>query len=80
VEWIEQVVTAGMAPSIAKIESLTLFVQPWYGDGVNYRGIIKHDDWTLTLTARFRDLNSAKKAVEHAAAMLLSAHCVVNDD
>jgi hypothetical protein len=64
VEWTEQKVSAGMAPWTAEWGKLTLFVQPWYGDGIKYRGIIQHSDWTLTLTERFENLKAARRAVE----------------
>jgi hypothetical protein len=64
IEWTEQKVSAGMAPWIAEWGKLTLFVQPWYGDGVKYRGIIQHPDWTLTLKERFLDKETAMKYVE----------------
>lgn len=68
IEWTEQKVSAGMAPWLARVGRwLTLFVQPWYGDGIKWRGIIQHPDWTLTLKERFSDREKATAAVEEMA-------------
>lgn len=69
-EWKEQPVTHGLAPWITKLGSITLFVQSWYGDGINYRGIIQHKDWTLTIKRKFKILSEAKEAVEQIAKIL----------
>lgn len=70
-QWIEQSVTAGRAPWMADLDRLRLFVQPWYGDGIKYRGIIHHPLWVLTLRTRFTDLEMAQYSVEVMAARLL---------
>lgn len=66
-KWKEQDVTAGMAPWIAKRGKMQLFVQPWYGDGIKWRGIIQHPRWTLVLTEPFSDTGEAMRAVEAMA-------------
>jgi hypothetical protein len=65
VEWKRQEVTAGLAPWVATMEGgdLELFVQPWYGDGLNYKGIIQTSDWTVTLKERFKTLEKAQQAL-----------------
>lgn len=65
--WVEQKVTNGLAPWIAEDGVMQLFAQPWYGDGTNYRGIVKHREWTLTLSQRFRTLGLCQWFVELAA-------------
>jgi hypothetical protein len=67
--WSEQKVSAGMAPWVAKLSEvpLTLFVQPWYGDGIKWKGIIQHPEWTLTLKKPFPNMREAMVAVEEYA-------------
>ena len=69
-EWKEQVVSHGRAPWIAFMGNMTLFVQPWYGDGIDYRGIIQHESWTFTIKKKFKTLSEAKEAVEQIAGIL----------
>jgi hypothetical protein len=78
--WSEQKVSAGMAPWIAKLAGvpLTLFVQPWYGDGINWRVIIQHHDWTLTLKKRFSDRGTAAEAAVDMAQKLRA--CSIDEE
>jgi len=68
-DW-QQPTGVGQLPWIARVATLTLFVQPWYGDGIKYRGIVKHPEWTLTLDAQFTDLQLAMRAMEQWAERL----------
>ena len=60
--WVKQKTNQGHSPWVAELENgeLKLFVQPWYGDGVNYKGVIKTPEWTVTLHERFKTLKRAK--------------------
>ena len=71
IKWSRVRVEQGEAPWTATLGEMTLSVQPWYGDGINYRGIIQHENWTFTLKYRFTDLEVAKTAVGIAATSFL---------
>lgn len=70
-QWEEQFVSAGCAPHIATLGSMKLFVQPIYADGFKFKGIIQHPDWTMTLSARWKELDKAKEIVERMSRKLL---------
>lgn len=58
------------APWEAEIGDMKLFCQPYYGDGVYYRGIIKHQRWTLTLSENFRTVEVCQRVTEKTAEKL----------
>lgn len=53
------------------MDGLQLCVQPYYGDGIHWKGIIKHADWTVTLHRRFSDMPLAMIKTEDMAKKLL---------
>jgi hypothetical protein len=63
----EEVPGQGMNPWMAKLGELILFVQPYYGDGIKWRGIIQHDEWTLTLKKIWSQREDAQVIVEMVA-------------
>lgn len=67
----EEVPGQGMNPWRAKlgpgIGDMTLFVQPYYGDGIKWRGIIQHAEWTLTLKKTWTQREDAQVTVEMVA-------------
>lgn len=63
----EEVPGQGMNPWYSKLGELTLFVQPYYGDGIKWRGIIQHAEWTLTLKKSWSQREDAQVTVEMVA-------------
>lgn len=60
-----------MAPHMAKHAGMALFIQPMYGDGIYYRVIIQHNDWTMTLKKQYKDIESAQLACEFFAGCMV---------
>ena len=73
IKWTQVSCISGRPPWMAEWKNMTLFCQPWYGDGVKYRGIVRCSEWTLTLAENFTKLELAKEAVEAAASRMDSS-------
>jgi hypothetical protein len=69
-EWKEVSCSLGRAPWIADKYDLSLSVQPYYGDGIWWKVIVQHSEWTFTLKAHFTSMKSAMLAAENWAEKL----------